>query len=111
MLIEVRTDGNIQGSEQSSDQVKAVVHAALDRFGDRISRVDVHLSDAIGDKTGHDHKCCMIEARCDGREPIVVTHREATMAKAIHDAVQGLRNSVESVFGKEASLSLRRDHH
>jgi hypothetical protein len=52
---------------------------ALDRFDDRIRRVDVHLSDAVGDKAGHDDKCCMIEARCDGREPIIVTHQESTM--------------------------------
>jgi hypothetical protein len=44
MLIEVRTDGNIKGSEQFSAEVKAVVHAALDRYGDRLRRVDVHLS-------------------------------------------------------------------
>ena len=61
MLIEVRTGGNIQGSERFSEHVKTLVHAALDRFGDRIRRIDVHLSDAVGNKTGHDDKCCMIE--------------------------------------------------
>jgi len=40
MLIEVRTDGNIQGSEQLSDEVKTVVQTTLDRFSDRIRRVD-----------------------------------------------------------------------
>lgn len=73
MLIEVRTDGNIQGSEHFSDEVKTVVQTTLDRFGDRIRRVDVYLSDATGNKAGHDDKCCKIEARRDGREPIV-TH-------------------------------------
>jgi hypothetical protein len=111
MLIEVRTDGNIQGSEQFSDHVKAVVQAALDRFGDRIRRVDVHLSDAIGNKTGHDDKCCMIEARRDGREPIVVTHQETTMDQAIQGAVHDLKKSVESAFGKESTLDHGRDRH
>ena len=73
-------------ASQSSDQVKAVVHAALDRFGDRIRRVDFHLSDAIGNKTGHDHKCAQLK-RVAMAASIVVTHREATMEKAIHDAV------------------------
>ncbi len=111
MLIEVRTDGNINGSEQSSAEVKAVVHAALDRFGDRIRRVDVHLSDATGHKRGHGDKCCMIEARRDGREPIVVTHQESTMEQAIHGAVQNLKKSVESALGKEATRDHLRDHH
>jgi hypothetical protein len=111
MLIEFRTDGNIQASEQLSDHVKALVHAALDRFGDRIRRIDVHLSDAVGNKTGHDDKSCMIEARCDGSEPIVVTRREATIDQAIRGAVDSLKKSVESAFGKEATLDHLRDRH
>jgi hypothetical protein len=110
MLIEVRTDGNIQGSEQYSDEVKTVIQTALDRFGDRIRRVDVHLSDATG-KAGHDDRCCMIEARRDGHEPIVVTHHEATMDQAIRGAVHNLKKSVESAFGTESTLDHLRDHH
>ena len=111
MLIEVRTDGKIKGSEQSYAQVKAEVHAALDRYGDRIRRVDVHLSDAIGDKAGHDDKCCMIEARRDGREPIVVKHQESTLEQAIQGAIHNLKKSVESAFGKETTRDHLRDHH
>jgi hypothetical protein len=111
MLIEVRTDGNIQGSEQFSDHVKALVDTALDRFDDHIRRVDVYLSDAIGDKPGHDDKCCVIEARRDGREPIVVTHQESTMDQAIQGAVHNLKKSVDSAFGKESTRDHLRDHH
>ena len=111
MLIEVRTDGNIKGSERFSDHVKALVHTALDRFDDRIRRVDVHLRDAVGEKAGHDDKCCMIEARCDGREPIVVTHQESTMEQAIHGAIHNLKKSVESALGKESTRDHLRDHH
>jgi hypothetical protein len=109
MLIEVRTDNNIQGSAQLSDQVKTVVQAALDRFGDRIRRVDVHLSDAVGDKAGHDDKCCKMEARSDGHQPIVVTHHEPTIDQAIRAAVHSLKRSVESAFGKESTLDQLRD--
>ena len=111
MLIEVRTDATIEGSEQSSAEVKAEVLAALDHYGDHIRRVDVHLSDAVGHKTGHDDKSCMIEARRDGREPIVVTHRENTIEKAIRGAIHDLKRSVESALGKEAARDHRRDHH
>jgi hypothetical protein len=111
MLIEVRTDANIEGSEQSSAEVKAIVHAALDRYGDRIRRVDVHLSDTVGHKAGHDDKCCMIEVRRDGREPIVVTHQESTMEQAIHGAIHNLKKSVESSLGKESTRDHLRDHH
>ena len=111
MLIEVRTDRNIQGSEKFSDHVKAVVHDALERHIDHIRRVDVHLSDAIGNKTGHDDKCCMIEVRRDGREPIVITHQESTLDQAIHGAIHNLKKSVDSALGKELSRDHLRDHH
>ena len=102
MLIEVRTDGNINGSERFSDHVKAVLRTALERYGDRIRRVDVHLSDAVSNKTSHDDKCCMIEARYDGFEPIVVTHQESTMDQAINGAVHKLKKSVDSALGKNS---------
>jgi hypothetical protein len=111
MLIEVRTDDNVQGSERLSDEVKTLVKTTLDRFGDRIRRVDVYLSDATGNKAGHDYKCCKIEARRDGREPIIVTHLETTMEQAIRGAVHSLKKSVESAFGKESTLNHLRDHH
>jgi hypothetical protein len=71
----------------------------------------VHLSEAVGDKTGHEDKCCMIEARRDGREPIVVRHQESTLEQAIQGAIHNLKKSVESAFGKETTRDHLRDHH
>jgi hypothetical protein len=102
MLIEVRTEANIQGGEQLSDRVKAVVHDALDRFGDHIRRVDVHLGDEVHNKTGFDDKSCMIEVHRDGRAPIVVKHQGTTTDQAIHGAVHDLKTSIASAFGKES---------
>jgi hypothetical protein len=110
MLIEVRTDGNINGSEQLSEHVKALVRTALHRYGDRVRRVDVHLSDAVANKTSHDDKCCMIEARRDGCGPILVTQHESTMDQAIHGAIHKLKKSVDSALRKETTLDLVRDH-
>ena len=45
----------------------------LDRYGGRIRRLDVHLCDAVGHKTSHEDKRCVIEARRDGHEFIKVT--------------------------------------
>jgi hypothetical protein len=53
----------------------------------------------------------MIEARCDGREPVVVTHRETTMDQAIHSSVQSMKNSIESAFGKETGSAHGRSQH
>lgn len=110
MLIEVRTDGNIEGSEQSFAELKTLVNAGLGRFSDRIRRVDLHLSDTVGHKNGHNDKCCMIEARRDGHEPIIVTHQESTTEQAVHGAIRKMKQSVESALGKEGAQDHFRDH-
>jgi hypothetical protein len=102
MLIEVRTADKIAGSEQLSAEVTAVVQAALDRFGDHIRRVDVHLGDETSNKAGFDDKSCVIEVHRDGRPPIVVKHHASTTDQAVHGAVHDLKRSVESAFGKES---------
>jgi hypothetical protein len=63
MEIHVRTDDNIVGRAELTESVQAEVAAALDRFGDRITRVEVHLRDANAAKEGGRDMECMIEAR------------------------------------------------
>ena len=46
MHIEISTDSNIEGREMLASQIKGTVEEALDRFSDRITRVEVHISDA-----------------------------------------------------------------
>ena len=62
MLIEIRTVNNIEAGEKLTDHLKGGVQSALKRFDGRIRRVDVHLSDAISNRTDHGDKCCMMEA-------------------------------------------------
>jgi hypothetical protein len=45
MQIEISTDSNIEGREELATHVKGVVESTLNRFSDRITRVEVHLSD------------------------------------------------------------------
>jgi len=108
MLIEIRTDSNIEAREKLIDHLKGVVQGALERFDDRIRRVDVHLSDAISNKRGHGDKCCMIEARLDGREPVTVTQQASTVEQAIRDAVHTLKGSIDSALGHDSHRRVTR---
>ena len=101
MHIEISTDGNIEGREMLASQIKSTVEEALDRFSDRITRVEVHVSDANSHKSGQDDKHCMIEARLAGRQPTAVTHRAATIEKAVDGAAGKIKKSIESTLGRE----------
>jgi hypothetical protein len=98
MHIEVSTDNSIDGSEALTNHIKGLVKNALVHFGDQITRVEVHLSDANAGKTGQDDKHCMIEARLEGRQPTAVKHAAATLDQAAKGAAHKLKNSLESAL-------------
>ena len=56
-------------------------------------------------KGGPDDIRCMAEARPEGRDPIAVTHHDATMPKAVGVALDKLRAAVDSDLGKRAARS------
>lgn len=98
MHIQINTDSNIEGREELASHVKSVVEDALSRFRDRLTRVEVHLSDQNGDKGGQDDKRCMMEARLEGRQPTAVTHQAASLDDAVDGAANKLKRSLESTL-------------
>ena len=102
MLVQINTDHNIHGTEAVAIQVTDVVEAALQRFSDRITRVEVHIGDENGPKGGGDDIRCMLEARLEGRQPIAVTHHATTVQLAVHAASGDLAKVIESILGRAA---------
>lgn len=98
MQIQINTDRTIEGREELAAHVQSVVEGALDRFSDRITRVEVHLSDENSDKGGRADKRCMIEARLGGRRPTAVTHRDETLKKAVDGAAEKVKRSIQSTL-------------
>ena len=99
MQIHVKTDNHIEGSDDLTGRVEDVVTASLDRFGDLITRVEVHLNDVNAQKHGVD-KRCMMEARVSGRESVVVTHMADSLDDAIHGAADKLEKTLDRTVEK-----------
>ena len=72
MQILINTDRNIEGHEALAAEVSAAVERSLSRMSHRITRVEVHLSDEDGQRSGHRDKRCVMGARIEGRPPIAV---------------------------------------
>lgn len=98
MQIQVNSDGSIEGRDTLDARVKATVASALGRFSAQITRVEVHLSDENGKKSGQDDKRCMMEARLEGRQPTAVTHHAATLDQAVDGAADKLARSLTSTL-------------
>lgn len=98
MQIQVNTDDHIEGREALIARVEAAVASALDRFSAHITRLEIHLGDENGDKSGQDDKRCMIEARLQGRQPIAVTSHAATLDQAVSGATNKLKRSLDDTL-------------
>jgi len=101
MNIQISTDKNITHNDLLTDHVESAVIGALGRFGERITRVEVRLSDQNSDKKESDDDMrCVIEARLGGLQPIVVSHQTATVEQAIDGAAEKLENAIERKLGR-----------
>jgi ribosome-associated translation inhibitor RaiA len=101
MLIQVHTDNHISGSSERTQRVEAVIEGALDRFGDRITRVEVHLTDEnSGQKSGENDKRCVIEARLAGLQPISVSADGSSLAQAVDTAVDKLEKILDRTLSR-----------
>ncbi len=111
MQIQIHTGHNIEGHEALATQVSDVVAESLSRFRDRITHVDVHLSDENSDKKGGGHDMrCMIEARLAGYQPLAVTHQAATLDQAVDGAAEKVTSLIEHTIGRlEHQASHRTD--
>lgn len=101
MQIQVHTDNHTSGSAGLTKKVDAIVADAMERFGDRITRVEVHLTDENGrQKSGDGDKRCVMEARLAGLQPITVSAQGSDLMQAVHGAVDKLEKTIERTLGR-----------
>ena len=100
MKIQINTDDHIHGSEALTSSVTGTIESALGRFSDRLTRVEVHMSDENGGKGGAQDKRCMMEARLEGHRPVAVVNHAATMKQAVEGATHKLERLLESLLGR-----------
>ena len=100
MKIQFNTDKTIKGDEKIQDFFSTQIAEELDRFQSDISRIEIHLSDENGNKDGMNDILCLLEARIVGRNPIAVSNQADTTEQAVSGAIDKLKNSLETIFGR-----------
>jgi ribosome-associated translation inhibitor RaiA len=100
MQIQLNTDNNLAGTDDLSRRIESQLQKSLQRFADRLTRVEVHLNDDNGtDKSGED-KRCMLEARVRGLQPTSVTHHAPSVDLAVSGASDKLVRALDRLLGK-----------
>jgi ribosome-associated translation inhibitor RaiA len=106
MQVLLHSDPNTDGGHLMAEHLTSVVKDALGRFGERVTRVEAHLSDANGQaKTGTNAIHCTLEARLVGHDNIVVKEHADSAHQAIDGAVRKLKRAVDTEIAKHD------DHH
>jgi ribosome-associated translation inhibitor RaiA len=101
MQILVHSDPNTDGSHLMAEHLQAVVKTAMGRFGERVTRVEAHLSDVDGQtKSGDGDTHCTLEASLKGLDAIVVKDHAGNAHQAIEGALRKLKRAVGAEIAK-----------
>jgi hypothetical protein len=100
MHVEVSTDSRITADIPATT---AAVETGLARFRERLTGVEVHLSDVNGPKGGRDARCAL-EARAAGRQPVAVTNEAHMPVDAVKGAIEKMKSLLTTTFGREGDV-------
>ncbi len=100
MTIQLNTDKNLNIHEAFGAKLNDLLSEELSRFSNHITRIEVHLSDEDGSKGGINDKRCLLEARLEGRQPVVVTGIANTYDQAVDSAIDKLKASLNTIVGR-----------
>lgn len=100
MKVQINTDKNIEGSARLESYFAAETEKSLERFQDKITRVEIHFGDENGEKFSLHDKKCVIEVRPVKLQAITVTDHADTLEKAFSGALAKAKKSLTSTFEK-----------
>jgi ribosomal subunit interface protein len=102
MQVLVNSGKHVASSMTFKEDISSRVREKLQRYEDRLTRIEVHLSDENALKSGPQDKRCKVEARMKGRDPLTVSHDAEELHQAIEGAMNKLTNALDRNLGKDA---------
>jgi len=101
MQVQIHAGGKPGDHRLLVSETETAVTASLSRFGERITRVEVHLTDTNSDqKSGADDKRCVLEVRLAGLDPVAVTHNAPEFGPAVHGAIDKVKRVLDRTLGR-----------
>jgi ribosome-associated translation inhibitor RaiA len=100
MLIQINTDNQLVSDAEANARLEERVRTKLKRYESRLSRVEIHVSDANSHKGGDGDKKVTLEARANGHAPIAVHAEAARVDVAITAAADKAVRALDHALGK-----------
>ena len=89
------------------EQIEHRIHAALDRFAERLTRITVYIVDLNGPEGGVD-KSCRIELRLRHHEDIFVEETNADYYSAVDQAIERAQQVLIRILERSRDLTRKK---
>ena len=100
MFIQIHADNRVERDSERNLRLEEQIRQRMARFEDRITDVEVHVSDLNGSKGGHGDLRCTLEARINGMPPVAVAEEGASVDRAVIGAAKKAVRALDHQLGK-----------
>ncbi len=99
MQVQLNAGQGVELSEALEGHIHQQLRSVERRFGERLTRIEVYLTDVNGPKGGA-NKLCKLEARPRGQGPMVAESLHEDAYAAVSSASRRLESVLSSHYGK-----------
>jgi hypothetical protein len=100
VFIQINTDNQVASDSDRDARLEEQVRQRLARFEDRITDVEIHVSDLNGSKGGNGDLRCTLEARINGIQPVAVAEQGTSVDRAVIGAAKKAVRALDHQLGK-----------
>lgn len=100
MFIQIHADNQVPSDRERDSRLEEQIRQRLARFEDRITDVEVHVSDVNGSHGGHGDLRCTLEARVNGIQPVAVAEQGTSVDRAVIGAAKKAVRALDHQLGK-----------
>ena len=100
MFIQIYADNQVEKDAERNLRLEEQIRQRLARFEDRITDVEVHVSDVNGSKGGQGDLRATLEARVNGIQPVAVAEEGANFDRAVIGAAKKAVRALDHQLGK-----------
>ena len=102
LFIQIHADNQIDSDTGRDSRLEEQIRQRMARFEDRITDVEVHVSDVNGPRGGDSDLRCTIEARVSGIPPVAAIDEGDTVDRAVIGAAKKVVRALDHQLGKLA---------
>ncbi len=103
MFVQISTDNQIKSDAEANARLEERVRSKLKRFEQRLTHVEVHVTDVNGAKGGDGDKRVSLEARANGHAPVAVHAEAHRVDNAVTLAADKAARALDHALGKRKS--------